>query len=369
MFNILKSLNVSIPDSIKSNSQRRLLAVHGEANDGYPSWFPAADRELLRNVGRRRGLLPNAVVAKDGSGQFRTITDALNAMPDYYRGRYTIYVKAGIYDEKVFIDSSKNFTVIYGDGPGRTIVTGSDNKFIRNTQTMDTATFEAHQAVALRVQGDMTAVFDCSLEGYQDTLYYHTYRQFYSNCAISGTVDFIFGEGAAMIQTSTLIVRKPAPGQANIVTADGNEKKGLKVGLVIQNSKIVPGLDLMEDRFAFKTYLGRPWKNVSTTMLLKCELGDFIRPEGWLQWKGSFHHDTCNYGEFANVGPGAGTDHRDPTFKRCWRVLSPREANRYTVARHIGDLWLKKSNIKVLSFELVKIKSQCKGVEFFLQVK
>ncbi|GAA0146573.1 esterase [Lithospermum erythrorhizon] len=343
MFNILKSLNVSsTPDSIKLNSQRRLLAVHGEANNGYPSWFPAADRELLGKVGKTR--LPNAVVAKDGSGQFRTITDALNAMPKAFRGR------------------TKNFLVIYGDGPGRTIVTGSDNKGIRNTQTMSTATFasvakgvviksmtirntagpEAHQAVALRVQGDMTAVFDCSLEGYQDTLYYHTYRQFYRNCAISGTVDFIFGEGSAMIQTSTIVVRKPGRGQSNTVTADGNEKNGLNVGLVIHNSRIVPELALAPERFAFKTYLGRPWRAIATTILLRCELGDFIRPEGWLQWQGEGFHNTCNYGEFANVGPGAGTNMRDKSFKR-WRVLSPQEADRYTLKNFIkhSDSWLK----------------------------
>ena len=127
---------------------------------------------------------------------------------------------------------------IYGDGPGRTIVTNNDNNGIKHTPTWKTATFasvatgvviksmtiqntagpEGHQAVALRVQGDMTAVFDCSIEGFQDTLYYHTFRQFYRNCAISGTVDFIFGMGSAMIQTSTIVVRRPAPGQSNTVT-------------------------------------------------------------------------------------------------------------------------------------------------------
>ncbi|GAA0146575.1 esterase [Lithospermum erythrorhizon] len=367
MSQVLKSLNVSIPNTLQSNKQRRLLAVHGEANDGYPSWFPAADRELLRNVnGRRR--LPNAVVAKDGSGQFRTITDALNAMPKGYRGRYIIYVKAGIYDEKVFIDKTKPFVLIYGDGPGRTIVTGSDNYGIKKTPTWKTATFasvasgvviksmtirntagpDGHQAVALRVQGDMTAVFDCSLEGFQDTLYYHTFRQFYRNCAIFGTVDFIFGQGSAMIQTSTIVVRKPGRGQSNTVTADGNEKNALNAGLVIHVSRIVPEFALVAERFAIKTYLGRPWKAIATTILLRCELGDFIRPEGWLQWQGEGFHNTCNYGEFANVGPGAGTNMRDKSFKR-WRVLSPQEADRYTLASFLGDAWLRKTTVPFIS--------------------
>ncbi|KAG9145796.1 hypothetical protein Leryth_011227 [Lithospermum erythrorhizon] len=213
---ILKAFNVSVP---AKNPKRRLLNV----DDEYPSWFPAADRELLQTVGRRR--IANAVVSKDGSGRFRTITDAINAYPRGFKGRYVVYVKAGVYNEKVIIDKTKPFVFIYGDGAGKTIITGSDNFGVKNTPTWRTATFSSaakgvvikrmtirntagpvgHQAVALRVQGDMTAVFDCSIEGFQDTLYYHTFRQFYRNCAISGTVDFIFGQGSALVQTKNVV--------------------------------------------------------------------------------------------------------------------------------------------------------------------
>lgn len=356
--NIFKSFGITIPQP----SQRRLLNVEG--HDDYPSWFPAADRELLLQVGKRRRI-PNAVVAQDGSGQFRTIGDALRAYPKGFRGRYIIYVKAGTYNEKVSIDANMPFIFIYGDGPGRTIVTGDDSKGLKGTGTWQTATFASvgtgaviksmtirntagpagHQAVALRVAGDMTAVFDCSIEGFQDTLYYHAFRQFYRNCAISGTVDFIFGMGAAMIQTSTIIARNPGAGQVITVTADGKQNPQLRSGVVIQNSRIVPEAALFATRFGVKTYLGRPWKPFSTTILLRCELADFIRPEGWLQWQGESFHLTANYGEFANVGPGGGTNLRDRSFRR-WRVMSPQEANLYTLGNFIGGaFWLGKSTV------------------------
>lgn len=129
--------------SIDFKTGRRLFSEEEPAekphNDEYPQWLSADDRRMLGAIRTSRPR-PNVVVAKDGSGQFKTITDAVNAMPKTYVGRYVIYVKAGIYNEQVFLDKSKVNVFMYGDGPRATIVSGSKN-FIDGVQTFKTATF------------------------------------------------------------------------------------------------------------------------------------------------------------------------------------------------------------------------------------
>ncbi|GER55129.1 plant invertase/pectin methylesterase inhibitor [Striga asiatica] len=339
--------------------RRRLLA-----SDGYPKWFSAADRKLLaRNSGAPR---PNVVVAKDGSGQFKTIGQAVAAHPGAkHQGRFVIYVKAGIYNEQVIVDKSKVNLYMYGDGIDRTIVTGSKNYGKQGTKTMHTATFaneapgfvaramtfknmagpEGHQAVAFRSLGDKAAIFDCSFEGNQDTLYYQSYRQFYRNCRIYGTVDFIFGKGEAVIQDSEIIVRRPMPGQFNTVTADGREIRKGSNGLIIHNSRITADKYLHPIRFQVKTYLGRPWTEESLTVIMQSDLGDLIRPEGWKLWDGASNHKTCQVLEYANRGPGSLTRRRDRQFSH-FKVLNTAEASRYTPGVFLaGGQWLPETGV------------------------
>ncbi|CAA3000425.1 pectinesterase-like [Olea europaea var. sylvestris] len=355
---VLKAFNV--PLNLQAN-RRRLLDVGDQiGEDGYPTWFRAADRKLLA-AHQKGGVAPNAVVAKDGSGQFKTVAAAIAAYPKNFKGRYTIYVKAGVYEEFITIDKKKPNVFIYGDGPGKTIITGKRNYGIMKIGTMNTATFSAvgqgfiargltfrndagpdgHQAVALRVQSDMSAIFDCSIEGYQDTLYYHAFRQFYRNCVISGTVDFIFGTGDAVIQNSLIIVRKPNANQQNTITADGREVARGTNGLVLQNCRIVPEKELFPLRFQIPTYLGRPWKANALTVVMQSELGDLIRPEGWMIWAGASYHQTCEFYEFANRGPGSITNKRSKEFKH-FEVLNAGQAAKYTPGQFLsGFQWLK----------------------------
>ncbi|KAK4720329.1 hypothetical protein R3W88_018667 [Solanum pinnatisectum] len=351
---VLQAFNISstITSTIASTSSHRRLL-------GYPTWFPVADRKLL--AGGRHRAAPHAVVAKDGSGQYNTVAAALAAYPKNHRGKYIVYVKAGIYDEQVIISKKQPNVFIYGDGAGKTIITGHRNFGIMKIPTQDTATFavlgngfvargitfrniagpQGHQAVALRINGDMAAVFDCSIEGYQDTLYYQNHRQFYRNCVISGTIDFIFGRGSAVIQNSLIIARRPLDSQFNTITADGKEIANKPGGLVFQNCRIVPERELFADRFKLATYLGRPWKPYATTVFMESELGDFIRPEGWMIWQGQSFERTCNYYEFANRGSGANINNRNKSFKN-FRLINPVEAVQYTVDRWInGYLWLR----------------------------
>ncbi|MDV3201782.1 MAG: pectinesterase family protein, partial [Candidatus Phytoplasma australasiaticum] len=287
---------------------RRLLSVTKEKT-GYPSWFSNADRKLLSMIDNNN-IKPDVVVALDGTGQFKTIAEALAAAPKKSKDRHVIYVKAGVYDEQIVVDKQTINILMYGDGPRKTIVTGNKN-FVDGTQTFRTSTFckfskslekfipenfvkiynnfmhfncaavigdgfivrsmgfqntagpEKHQAVALRVQSDRSAFFNCRMDAYQDTLYNQANRQFFRNCVISGTIDFIFGDSPTVIQNSLLIVRRPMNHQLNTVTAQGKIDPNENTGIVIQNCKIVPEQSLFVDRFKIPTYLGRPWKKCS----------------------------------------------------------------------------------------------------------
>ncbi|URE22886.1 pectinesterase [Musa troglodytarum] len=330
---------------------------------GFPSWFSSHDRKLLAAQSRGQ-LTPNVVVAKDGSGKFTTINDAINSMPKDYSGRYVIYVKAGVYKENVIVGKDKVNVLMYGDGSRKTIVTGSKN-YVDGVQTVDTATFaalgqgfiaksmgfsntagpEKHQAVALRVQSDMAAFFNCRMDAYQDTLYVQAHRQFYRNCVVSGTVDFIFGDSSTVLQNCLLVMRRPMDNQQNIVTAHGRAEAKETTALVIQNCRIVPEKALFPDRLKFRNYLGRPWKAYSRTIVMESTIGDLIQPEGWMPWDGDNFLDTLYYAEYNNRGPGAGTSGR--VNWPGYHVIGRAEAQKYTVDSLIqGSQWIKYSNIR-----------------------
>ncbi|WVY97512.1 hypothetical protein V8G54_029663 [Vigna mungo] len=343
---VLQSLDLNL--ALKPAS-RRLLDVD---QDGYPTWLSAADRKLMA----QDGVMPHATVAKDGSGQFQTITDAINSYPKNHQGRFIIYVKAGIYDEYILVDKKKVNLLIYGDGPTKTIITGRKN-FAEGTKTMRTATFSTvaddfmaksiafentagavgHQAVALRVQGDRSVFFDCAMRGYQDTLYAHAHRHFYRNCEISGTIDFIFGYATTLIQNSKILVRKPESNQQNIVVADGTQQKNMPTGIVVQNCEITADPTLFPDRLTVKTYLARPWKAFSRAVFIENVIGDLIQPEGYIPWNPATEPNTqdCYFAEFGNSGPGSVANARAPFSKG---LISKDEAAKFT-----AEPWLQAS--------------------------
>jgi pectinesterase len=204
----------------------------------------------------------------------------------------------------------------------------------------NTAGAVKHQAVALRLQSDFAAFYNCRMDGYQDTLYVQARRQFFRNCVVSGTIDFIFGNAATIFQNCLIIVRRPMDNQQNTVTAHGRTDPKMKSGLVIQNCRIVPDQALFRDRFKIPSYLGRPWKEYSRTVIMESTIGDLIKPEGWMPWNGEFALKTLYYAEYANRGPGANTRSRVrwPGF----HVIGRNEAQQFTTGPFInGNLWLK----------------------------
>ncbi|KAM0962419.1 hypothetical protein ACFX13_021968 [Malus domestica] len=359
---ILENFNITLNKDLRPTSSSRILEQENDGHGQYPSWFPAADRRLLAKQDNG-GVKPNAVVAKDGSGQFKTIGAALAAYPKGLQGRYIIYVKAGVYNEYVTVTKNQVNVFMYGDGPRKTMVTGSKS-FADGITTQNTATFAAigngflakgmgfqntagaqkHQAVALRVQSEMSAFFNCRMDAYQDTLYAQTHRQFYRNCVISGTVDFIFGDSPTLIQNSLIIVRKPMDNQKNTVTAQGREDRRENTAIVIQNCRIVPEEVLFPLRFKIPSYLGRPWKTYARTVIMESELGDFIQPAGWLPWSGNFALDTLYYAEYGNRGPGAATNQR--VRWKGYHVINRNDAVQFTAGPFLlADRWLKTTGI------------------------
>ena len=166
-------------------------------------------------------------------------------------------------------------------------------------------------------------------------------RQFYRECKISGTVDFIFGNGKAVFQNCEITARNGLPNQKNTITAQGRKDSSEETGFSIQFCNISA-----EREVTIPTYLGRPWKSHSRTVVMQSYISSAVRPEGWLEWNGSFALDTLFYAEYMNYGPGAGTEAR--VKWPGYRVLNGKdEAKRYTVAEFIaGNTWLPATGVK-----------------------
>jgi len=215
------------------------------------------------------------------------------------------------------------------------------NGFLARDITFENAAGPSkHQAVALRNNADLSAFFRCSFVGYQDTLYVHSMRQFFRECDIYGTVDFIFGNAAVVFQNCNMYARKPNENQKNIFTAQGREDPNQNTGIAIQRCKVTAAADLIPVQSQFKTYLGRPWKKYSRTVFLQSYLDSLIQPAGWLEWDGDLALDTLYYGEYMNRGPGANTTAR-VTWPGYRVINSSTEARKFTVGPFIqGDDWL-----------------------------
>ncbi|KAK4803077.1 hypothetical protein SAY86_001280 [Trapa natans] len=333
---------------------------------GFPTWVKPGDRKLLQSSSPASKA--NIVVAKDGSGNYRTITEAVTAASKRSgTSRYIIYIKAGTYKENVEVGSKLKNIMFVGDGIGKTIVTGSrsvgggsttfnsatvavvgDGFIARDMTFQNTAGAANHQAVALRSGSDLSVFYRCSFEGYQDTLYVHSDRQFYRECNIYGTVDFIFGNAAVVFQNCNIYARNP-PNKTNTITAQGRTDPNQNTGISIHNCRVTAASDLKPVQSSVKTYLGRPWKEYSRTVFMKTYLDSLINPAGWLEWSGNFALKTLYYGEYMNTGPGSSTSRR--VKWGGYRVItSATEASKFTVGKFLaGNSWLPATGVPYTS--------------------
>ncbi|XP_050383844.1 pectinesterase 3 [Argentina anserina] len=333
---------------------RRLLGSGPE----FPSWVSPGYRRLLQ---AQNVTAAHVTVAKDGTGDFKTIQEAVDVVPKKNLTRFVIYVKQGTYLENVIMDKNKWNVMMYGDGKDKTIVSGSLN-FVDGTATFKTATFavagkgfiakdmgfintagaEKHQAVAFRSGSDQSVYYRCSFDAFQDTLYAHSNRQFYRDCDITGTIDFIFGNAAVVLQNCNIKPRQPMPNQFNTITAQGKKDENQNTGISIQKCTISP----LESNMTALTYLGRPWKEFSTTVVMQSTIDINLDPLGWKEWVSNVEPpSSIFYAEYQNSGQGSSVDKR-VTWAGYIPSLTKEDATRFTVDSFIqGNEWLPQTNV------------------------
>ncbi|KAG5048941.1 hypothetical protein AAZX31_04G111700 [Glycine max] len=334
--------------------------------DAFPSWFSKHERKLLQSS----SIKAHVVVAKDGSGNFKTVQDALNAAAKRkVKTRFVIHVKKGVYRENIEVSVHNDNIMLVGDGLRNTIITSARSvqdgyttyssatagidglHFIaRDITFQNTAGVHKGQAVALRSASDLSVFYRCAFMGYQDTLMAHAQRQFYRQCYIYGTVDFIFGNAAVVFQNCYIFARRPLEGQANMITAQGRGDPFQNTGISIHNSQIRAAPDLRPVVDKYNTFLGRPWQQYSRVMVMKTFMDTLVNPLGWSPWGDSdFAQDTLYYGEYQNYGPGASTTNRVkwPGFHV---INSPTEASQFTVTHLLaGPTWLGSTTVPFTS--------------------
>lgn len=283
------------------------------------------------------------VVAQDGSGQFRTVQDAFNAVPDFRKATTTIFIKNGVYKEKLNLSHSKQLVKIIGEDVAKTILTFDDwaqrkNSFGEEKGTSGSSSFYIYgsnftaenitfqnsagpvgQAVALFVAGDKAKFTNCRMLGFQDTLYTYGYgsRQYYYKCYIEGTVDFIFGASTAVFDDCEIFCKK-----AGYITAS-SAPDTVKYGYVFMNCRIVG--DAPENSY----FLGRPWRPYAKAVFLNCSLGKMIKAEGWDNWGKESNQQTAYYAEYKSTGPGANAAGR----VKWSHQLNEKEAQEYTLSK------------------------------------
>lgn len=291
-------------------------------------------------------------VSRDGTGQFRTISEAVEVCRAFMSYHKVIYVKNGVYKEKLIIPSWLTNIEICGQSADGTIITYDDHANIRRTETgLPMGTFRTYtvkvegcditfknitiennaarlgQAVALHTEGDRLVFTGCRLLGNQDTVYTGMggTRLYFDNCYIEGTTDFIFGPSTAWFENCEIHSK-----QNSYITA-ASTPEGTRYGYVFNRCRLTAaaGVD--------KVYLGRPWRPWAHTLFMNCEMGAHIVPAGWHNWGDTANEKTARYEEYNNSGAGASTAQRVG-----WsRQLTKKEAAQVTTDNvfTINDKW------------------------------
>lgn len=283
----------------------------------------------------------DVVVAKDGSGDYTTIQAAIDGSKSFPYERISIFIKNGVYQEKVEVYSWNTKISLVGEDKEKTIITYSDyfdkidrgrnstfhtytllvrgNDFHAENLTIKNEAGPVGQAVALHVEADRASFVNCRILGNQDTLFAsgENSRQYYLDCYIEGTTDFIFGPATAVFQNC----QTHSKGNSYITAASTPE--GVDYGYVFLDCKFTanPEVD--------KVYLGRPWRNYARTVFINSELGSHIVPEGWHNWGKPEAEKTTFYAEYNSVGPGA-----NPSSRVSWAYqLSKKDIEDYTLEK------------------------------------
>jgi len=294
---------------------------------------------------------PDAVVATDGSGQYTTVQEAINAVPQTTSAQapWFILVKPGTYSEVVYIQREKHHVHLIGEDATKTVITaglyagviGPDKKpigtfrtptvqidaddFTVENLTLKNSAGDVGQALAVRVDGDRIVFRHCRFLGWQDTILANRGRHYFADCYITGAIDFIFGGATAYFENCDLEIA----GTGYITAA--STPRTHPYGFVFKNCRI------SGQKPEIRTYLGRPWRDFASVTFLNTDMTDVVRPEGWHNWDKPDREKTSRYFEYGSTGTGAQPDKR----VRWAHTLTTEEAAALTPAKVLrgNDGW------------------------------
>lgn len=296
-------------------------------------------QSFFAQTSNSKKLKPDFIVAQDGSGDYKTVQEAFDAVPKSKSERTFIFVKNGIYKQVITLETDKNNVTLIGEAVDKVILSfdnysskinpvtakgygtsGSSTCFILATGfyakdiTFENASGPVGQALAINIQGDKAVFNNCKFLGFQDTMYGADGRQYFKDCYIEGSTDFIFGSSTAFYDNCTLHTK----GGSAITAA--STKDFVNFGYVFNNCKITGiGTNI--------TKLGRPWRPYAAVAFINTEMSDAIKQEGWDNWGKTENESTARYSEYNSSGVGAYPNERVKWMK----FLSADQVKFYTV--------------------------------------
>ena len=295
-------------------------------------------------------------VSKDGTGDFVSIQDAINNMKAFPAERITIFIKNGIYKEKVKLHEWNSNLILKGESKDLTIITFDDyfkkidigrnstfftptllvegNDAILKNLTIQNSSGDIGQAIALSINANRVSVINCKLLGNQDTLYLTGEgKYFFKNTYIEGTTDFIFGSTTAFFENCEIFSKKDS-----FITAASTQENA-EFGFVFEGCQFTAAKNIS------KVFLGRPWRIYAKTAILNSTLGNHILPDGWENWNKKEAEKTSFYAEFNNSGNGSEVKNR----VKWSHQLTAKQAKMYSKENVLKDanhlFWFQKSDL------------------------
>ena len=314
---------IAVLDHYNIYSEVRTFENSPHAFPLFDPWFHPTIKlidDFIKKVFQNKSKLPVIIVAKDGSGNYTTVQEALNAIPANNKSEQVVFIRNGIYREKILLDSSKKFVTLIGEDKHNTVLTYNDhtgkispagdtintrtswsfkieagNFTAKNLTFENDAGFTAGQAVAVESDGDKAVFKNCRFIGNQDVLFTNSdnSRQYFENCYIEGTTDFIFGSSVVWFEQCHIHSKKNSH-----VTAAATPKEK-EFGYVFNNCV------LTGDTSLHNVSLGRPWRPYAKVVYMHSYIGPHIKAEGWSKWNENTNHKSAFYAEYKNYGPGA----------------------------------------------------------------
>jgi pectinesterase len=332
---------------------RVIRAIRGSILKGLPMKRFAISTVLFVCCGAVAAQAKTITVAADGSGDFKTVQEAIAAVPDNSDERTVIHIKAGAYLGPIIVGKAKLKVTFEGEGPDKSILTWDrnvndpapkgtgqfdpglqvqGNDFTAENLTIQNTSGDHGQALAMRLDNDRSIIRNCRITGWQDTLMINNGRDYFADCYIAGRVDFIYGSATAWFENCEIHSRNGG----HVTAASTPEEHSF--GYIFHQCKLTGDATAWDPattnpsttqkpRVTPIADLGRPWRAYASVTYINCEMGQHIKPEGWNNWGKADNEKTARYAEYNTTGPGANPDKRYKWTKQ----LTKEEADGITV--------------------------------------